>query len=120
VYTFGSGYFWVFRFGWSGLNKFDYDDMFDKIFYAKEMIFDFIDDNGDGYMIGLDSIISNDDSYEEFNKHYPSYAFGNILTTLVLSSRAILCESMYYTGGFPQEIAEKIVCDAFTELSDDL
>lgn len=113
------GYFWIYEFGWPKLNEFDYIEIFEKIFYTKEMIFDFTDEHCDGDMIGLEQIITDDNYYEEFNKRYSSYALGEILTTLVLSSRAILRESMYYTGGFPQEIAEKIVCDAFALLSDD-
>lgn len=110
------GYFWIYEFGWSKLNEYDYSEMFDKLFYTKEIIFDL--NGGCDDMVGLEQIISNDDSFEEFNEKYPSYALGEILTTLVLSSQSILRESTYYSSGFPQEIAEKIVCDAFALLPD--
>jgi hypothetical protein len=113
------GYFWANGFSWRGLKKYNYDDVFDKIFYAKEMILDFTDEHCDGDMIGLEHLITDNNYYEEFNRRYPSYALGEILTTLVLSSQAILRESTYYASGFPQEIAEKIVCDAFALLSGD-
>lgn len=66
--------------------------------------------------IKLPIMLTNDTKYELFLATWPDCSTSKILTTLTLVSRSVLRESKYYNSGFPGEIAELIVCSAFSSL----
>lgn len=66
--------------------------------------------------IKLPEMLLSDTKYDLFLTTWPDCTVGKILITLTLVSRIVLCESNYYSSGFPGEITELIVCSAFSML----
>jgi hypothetical protein len=94
-------------------------EIFDSLIYAKNLYasHDVYDADSDDCIdmatknaISLYSILTDDNVFQEFYLCWSKYyTVSNLLSTLLLCSRVVLADSVYWRE-FPREIVEKIVC----------
>lgn len=93
-------------------------EIFDSLIYTKDLYANHDDEytiDSCNYMptknaISLYLILTDDNVFQEFYLRWSKYyTVSNLLSTLLLCSRVILADSIYWRE-FPREIVEKIVC----------
>lgn len=106
--------------GWKDIMVGGKQEIFDSLIYAKNLyashdvndtsnLGDYID-MATKNAISLYSILTDDNVFQEFYLRWSKYyTVSNLLSTLLLCSRVVLVDSIYWRE-FPCEIVEKIVC----------
>lgn len=104
--------------GWTNSSNVSKNELFIGMFLKESIsiVIQFSDNEHDVDYYTFGDLLTDDEKYADFNRYWQDCSISALLTTLTLSSRRILNESIYFSAGFPREISEKIICHAFDML----